>query len=227
MSNKIILYHGSENIINNPEYGKGKPYNDYGLGFYCTEHIELAKEWACSDLHSGYANKYELDLTGLKILDLNSNEYSILHWITILLANRKFTLDNEIAKASKEYLLKNFSIDTKSYDIIKGYRADDSYFAFARDFLQNTISLNKLSEAMKLGDLGKQIVLISKKAFSQITFLGYEEASLNVYNPLRKRRDLIARLAYASNKINKSFDPNDILMIDILRGGITPNDPRL
>ena len=25
------IYHGSENIINNPKYGYGKKYNDYGL----------------------------------------------------------------------------------------------------------------------------------------------------------------------------------------------------
>ncbi len=46
---KIILYHGSVEKIEKPVYGKGKKYNDYGLGFYCTEHIELAKEWSCNE----------------------------------------------------------------------------------------------------------------------------------------------------------------------------------
>ena len=40
------IYHGSKDIIKIPLYGYGKKYNDYGLGFYCTENIELAKEWA-------------------------------------------------------------------------------------------------------------------------------------------------------------------------------------
>ena len=57
MKNELIIYHGSENIIEVPGYGKGKPYNDYGLGFYCTEYIDLAKEWACDDKHGGYAKK--------------------------------------------------------------------------------------------------------------------------------------------------------------------------
>ena len=69
--NEIIIYHGSERIIEKPEYGSGKPYNDYGRGFYCTEYIELAKEWACDEKHGGYANKYSLDLHGLNVLDLN------------------------------------------------------------------------------------------------------------------------------------------------------------
>ena len=84
MKNELIIYHGSENIIELPEYGKGKPYNDYGLGFYCTEYIDLAKEWACDDKHGGYANKYTLDTEFMNILNLNSPDYTILNWIAVL-----------------------------------------------------------------------------------------------------------------------------------------------
>lgn len=227
MKNEIIIYHGSENIIKIPEYGKGKAYNDYGLGFYCTEYIELAKEWACSELHSGYANKYLLDMTDLKVLDLNSKEYCILHWISILLENRKFTLDNDFGIAAKEYLLKNFKVITEGYDIIKGYRADDSYFSFANDFLQNSISVRRLSQVMKLGKLGNQIVLISEKAFSKIKYIGCEEAQKTIYYPLKKKRDELARLSYLLNKKGDTFNIDDIYMIDIMRGDIKPNDPRL
>lgn len=227
MKNEIIIYHGSENIIEIPEYGKGKSYNDYGLGFYCTEYIELAKEWACSELHGGYANRYLLDMTDLKVLDLNSKEYCILHWISILLENRKFTLDNDLGIAAKEYILKNFKVSIEGYDIIKGYRADDSYFSFANDFLQNSISVRRLSQVMKLGNLGNQIVLISKKAFSQIKYLGYEDAQNTIYFPLKKKRDELARLSYLSNKKGDTFNIDDIYMIDIMRGDIKPNDPRL
>ena len=89
---KIILYHGSSKKIEIPKYGEGKEYNDYGRGFYCTEHLELAKEWACTELSDGYANRYELDLSGLKILNLSSENYTILHWLTLLLEHRIFSL---------------------------------------------------------------------------------------------------------------------------------------
>lgn len=224
MKNELIIYHGSKNIIQVPEYGKGKPYNDYGLGFYCTEYIDLAKEWACDDKHGGYANKYILDMSGLKILDLSNKEYCILHWLSILLKNRQFTIDNEFANSAKEYILKNFHVETEEYDIIKGYRADDSYFSYARDFLQNTISVRRLSQVMKLGN---QIVLISPKAFSQIKFIGYEEAPQKIHFPLRKKRDELARLSYLTDKKGNGFDLNDLLMIDIIRGEIKANDPRL
>ena len=43
----IDLWHGSSRVIKHPEYGLGKPNNDYGRGFYCTRSVEPAKEWAC------------------------------------------------------------------------------------------------------------------------------------------------------------------------------------
>jgi len=222
----MIIYHGSKNIIKTPEYGKGKPYNDYGLGFYCTEYLDLAKEWACDDEGGGYANKYELDIKDLKILDLNGNDFCILHWISILLNNRKFTLDNHIAVQARDYILKNFPVNTKGFDIIKGYRADDSYFSYARDFLQNAISVKRLSQAMKLGNLGNQIVLISPKAFKAIHFLGFEEAPQGIHLPLRKKRDELARAAYLTNK-QGAFSTDDLYMIDIIRNEMKANDPRL
>lgn len=39
------IYHGSNKIIEKPLFGFGKTYNDYGLGFYCTEVLDMAKEW--------------------------------------------------------------------------------------------------------------------------------------------------------------------------------------
>ncbi len=223
----MIIYHGSKNIVKTPKYGKGKPYNDYGLGFYCTEYLDLAKEWACDDEGGGYANKYELDTADLKTLDLNGDNFCILHWISILLSNRTFTLDSDLAVQAKDYILKNFPVNTKGFDIIKGYRADDSYFSYARDFLQNTISVKRLSQVMKLGNLGNQIVLISPKAFKAIRFLGYEEAPQEVYLPDRKKRDERARAAYLTNRQGNVFSANDVYMIDIIRNEMKADDPRL
>lgn len=81
MEKEIILYHGSEKIIENPVFGAGKKNNDFGLGFYCTQSNDLAKEWAVSSLNDGYSNKYTLDTEYLKILNLNSSDYTILNWI--------------------------------------------------------------------------------------------------------------------------------------------------
>ncbi|MBO5366807.1 MAG: DUF3990 domain-containing protein, partial [Peptococcaceae bacterium] len=80
----MTLYHGSQQIVANPQYGVGKPYNDYGVGFYCTENIELAKEWACPVKKDGYANQYVLHTNDLNILYLTRGSFHILNWLAIL-----------------------------------------------------------------------------------------------------------------------------------------------
>lgn len=213
---KKIIYHGSINIIKEPIYGYGKKYNDYGLGFYCTENIELAKEWAVNKDKDGYANIYELDISDLNILNLNDKKYNILHWLTLLIKNREFDLRTIVSKRAKEYLIKNYSIDLNGIDIVIGYRADDSYFTFAQDFLNNSISLRKLNEAMRLGDLGEQIVLISKKAFDNVKYVGNEIAYSNIYYVLKNIRDLTARKYYFNKR--EELNDDDIFMSDIIRG---------
>lgn len=226
MKKNYIIYHGSNKIREKPQYGYGNPRNDYGLGFYCTEEIELAKEWAVTEEKDGYANKYELDVSGLTCLDLSSKKYNVLHWLTILLKNRVFTLKNDITKAGKQYLVEHFSIPYEDFDIIKGYRADDSYFSFAESFLNNTISCQRLAEALRLGKLGEQIVIRSPKAFTRLKYLGYEVASADIYYPLRKERNEKARLEFLSDK-RGHFDPNALHLSEILRGEIKQDDPRI
>lgn len=224
----MLIYHGSKNIIKHPVFGGGKPYNDYGPGFYCTENIELAKEWGCSENDDGYANIYEIDISNLKILNLNDKKYNILHWLALLLQNRTFRITAPIAKDSKTYLINNFSIDTTPYDIIIGYRADDSYFSFAEDFLNNAISLKKLSKAMKLGSLGEQFVLISQKSFNEIKFINAEKALKSKYFVLKTNRDQNARKEYFAERSNQGNNyKNELFMMDILRQEIKPDDSRL
>ncbi len=220
----MIVYHGSKDIIKKPEFGKGNVRNDYGLGFYCTESINLAKEWACSNNETnGYANKYELDLNEYNVLDLRKNEYSILNWIAILLKFRTFDVNSPISLQAKEYILDNFYIDVENYDIIVGYRADDSYFSFAKDFVNNAISVEQLAKAMQLGELGIQIVLKSQKAFDKIKFVNYEVAECDEYYVKRVSRDHKARTAYSDCRKQNNIS-DDLFVVDIIRQGIKNGD---
>lgn len=223
---KKLLFHGSEFVIEKPEFGKGAKHNDYGRGFYCTESIELAKEWACAKDVNGYANKYELDMSHLRVLNLNSADYNILNWLALLTANRTYWQNGSIAEEAKRYLQDNFLIDTAMYDVIVGYRADDSYFSFAQDFVSNVISLKQLSEAMHLGKLGEQIILKSQKAFDALTFLGAEKALRDMYYAQKMARDREARQVYRAGK-KGSVSLDDLFMLDIMREGIKNGDARL
>lgn len=221
------IYHGSANRIEKPEFGKGKPYNDYGLGFYCTRDIEMAKEWSCGEDHDGFANEYEINMDALKVLNLNAPEFTILHWLTVLLKNRSFRLTNPIAKDAREYLLEKFPLNVADYDVIIGYRADDSYFSFAEDFLNNAISVKKLKKAMHLGNLGEQVVLISEKAFSSVQFVNAVEADRAKYFILKSKRDKVARNEYLNSDRNPSYSSDELYILDIMRQGVKPDDPRL
>lgn len=187
----------------------------------------MAKEWGCGEDYDGFANIYEIDLTGLKILNLNEADFTILHWLTLLLRNRSFRLTNPIAKDAKEYLLEHFYVDTMPYDVIIGYRADDSYFAFAEDFLNNAISVQKLAKAMRLGNLGEQFVLVSEKAFEMIQFVGAEEAPRGKYYTLKSKRDKAARSEYLNSNRRAKYSVDELYMLDIIRQGVKLDDPRL
>ena len=222
----MLVYHGSDHIIEKPVYNGSKRTNDYGCGFYTTESIELAKEWACSDQRNGFANIYEFNPEGLSMLRLNSPEYNILNWLAILTKYRSYWQNGSIAEEAKNYLQQHFFVDPAPYDVIIGYRADDSYFTFAQDFVAGTISLKKLSEAMRLGKLGEQIVLKSEKAFEHIRFVGAEPADAETYYEKKALRDREARRAYRSTR-QVSNALNELYMIDIMREGIENGDPRL
>lgn len=220
----MIIYHGSNDIIEKPEFGKGNKKNDYGLGFYCTENVELAKEWACSNNETnGYANQYEIDLRDYKVLDLREKKYSILNWMALLLRFRTFDVNTPISAQAKEYILENFYIDVEEYDVIIGYRADDSYFSFAKDFINNTISVEQLARAMRLGELGIQIVLKSKKAFDTVKYISYELAECKEYYVKRVSRDRKARETYLSGH-RQNLVSDGLFVMDIIRKGLKNGD---
>ena len=224
----MIIFHGSTEIVEVPVFGKGSENNDYGKGFYCTESLELAKEWACPTVQDGFANQYEFDINGLKVMYLNQDGYSILNWIAILLQNRIFPKRSPIARQASKYLLDGFLPDTTGYEVIWGYRADDSYFTYAKDFLNNTISVGQLARAMKLGELGEQIVLMSPKAFEQIRFIKYEIADGSIYHNRQMERDERARRAYLDNHGEDfSVTINDLFVRDMISQQVRNDDPRL
>ncbi len=227
MKKEMIIYHGSGQIVEVPKCGIGKIYNDYGQGFYCTEDIELAKEWACPIKKDGYANEYVLHTENLNVMHLTKENFNILNWLAILLKNRKFDINNNVGAAAREYLLAHFLPQTQGVDVMIGYRADDSYFSFAEDFVNNNISVRDLNEAMQLGKLGEQIVLLSPKAFEQIEFMKYEIADYREYYFKRMQRDERARADYQQRKKNLAMLREDLFVLDIIREDMKNDDSRL
>ncbi|MBR6880764.1 MAG: DUF3990 domain-containing protein [Clostridiales bacterium] len=224
---KRVLYHGSDHIVGMPSLTMGSLSNDYGRGFYCTEIESMACEWACKKQTNGFVNRYELGEEDLRILDLADGNHTVLNWIAVLLKNRSFKLNSPIAQDARDYLVKNFGIDTHRYDLIKGYRADDSYFQYAESFVSNTLPLRSLNRALMLGKLGMQTALVSKKAFDKLSFIDAYQADVSTWFPRFNDRDTEARKAYKDEVANSRTYRDDIYMLDILREGIRNDDPRI
>ena len=208
-----------------PLWGKGKPNNDYGRGFYCTEDIEMAREWACKGKEPpGFANAYELATEGLKILDLSSPDYTVLNWMAVLLANRTFDLDTDIAIEVRDYLMANFMPPIQDSDVVIGYRADDSYFNYADSFVNNALSISRLNEALHLGHLGIQVALRTDRAFECLTYLGAEEVSWGEYHPRYVTRDTDARTQWREVVKKAQHAADDLFAVDIIRRGLRHGD---
>ena len=224
MEKRITIYHGSQQVVAEPTFGEGRKNNDFGLGFYCTESRDLAKEWAVSSLRDGFCNRYSLDTEYLNILRLNGPQHTILNWMAVLVEHRLFSIKTPVARRAKQYLIEHFGVNVNAYDVVVGYRADDSYFDYAEAFLNNAITVEQLARAMGLGKLGEQIVIKSRFAFSQLRYEGFEVAEKDRYYVLRKARDEEANGTYLDILEEES---DGLYIQDIIRGGVTNDDPRI
>lgn len=192
--NKLILYHGSPNEIIVPTYGKGEDKHDYGKGFYLTENLQLAKEWAVCrpDNTNGWVHKYELDITDLKIFDFQ--EHNILSWLAELMKHRDASDSKRYRVLSKQFIEK-FGIDISEYDVVKGWRANASYFYIAREFVRDNIDVEILEELLLLGNLGIQYCIKSEFAYSKLKEIKTDLISVNYdeFNAKYNERDKEAR----------------------------------
>ena len=222
------IYHGSAMEIPKPLLSKGKENNDYGRGFYCTEYIEMAREWACRGKSPpGFVNTYELNMEGLAVLDLSASGYSVLNWMAVLLANRTFDLDTDIGLEVREYLIANFMPPIREADVVIGYRADDSYFSYADSFVNNALSLRRLNEALHLGRLGLQTALRSERAFDNLSYVGAEIVAWNEYHARHVARDNAARAELRNAVRSAAGAADDIYAVDVIRRGLKHGDQGL
>ena len=222
------IYHGSPRIIKSPKFSVGKPNNDFGFGFYCTEDPALAREWAVTRDEGGFVNRYTIETSGLRVINLNDPEYCELHWLAVLLDNREFDASSSAAYQAKEYIRTTFSVDAQSCDCMIGYRADDCNFTFAQDFLNGTISFRQLRDALRTSGLGRQFALKSNRAFDRVIFNGYETVRQSEIYPGKNARELNALREYY-RKISGSSEPveSDLYIDRILSEEVKPYDPRL
>ena len=218
----ITVYHGSCNIIKEPKYMGGKSNNDYGNGFYTTMYAERADEWALlmnrTNKAEAYNNKYEINLDGLNILDLD--EYGPLAWIAEVIKNR----GTGYGVVYPELFIKKYSIDTSAADIIVGYRADDSYFRIIEAFINGTITMEEVVGFFYKAKLGKQVFLKSRKAFDarHLKFISASKVPSNkmqyaINNDSLARKTVNDIINKRINDMYAGYKPTGLMFMDAVQ----------
>lgn len=186
----MILYHGSQVESFTPTYGLGNDSHDYGRGFYTTADIELGKEWAVGQQANadGWLHAYEVDLGPLKVFDFA--EVGVLAWLAELMKHRPADDTPSYMRDSVRFISR-YCVNIADYDVVRGWRADASYFFIARMFVRNQVDVSVLGELLSLGDLGVQCFFQSERAFAA----------------LKERSELKERVSMAEYK--SRFDARD------------------
>ena len=192
--NKVILFHGtpSETVV--PAYGLGNDKHDYGKGFYLTEDVELAKEWAVCrpDKNNGWVHKLTLESDGLQILDFQ--QLNELAWLAELMKHREAS-DSKRYRMLAAKFIDRYGVDTEGFDVIKGWRANASYFYIAKEFVRDNVDVDILEDLLSLGGLGVQYCLKTPKAYEHLTEDpgGLIQVDYKEFNAKYNRRDAAAR----------------------------------
>ena len=208
------LYHGSLVKDFTPVFGLGNDGHDYGRGFYLTADRELGREWAVGQRTGadGWLHVYEADLSGLRVFDFSTA--GVLAWMAELMKHRAADDSPRYRRDAVRFIAK-YGVDISGYDVVKGWRANASFFFIARLFVQNQLDVSVLEEMLSLGELGVQYFFQTPRAFAALGEIedAKERVSADQYKDKFDRRDQEARermvaLAYDEkrNPLRRTFD---------------------
>ena len=191
---KLALYHGSPAELVVPQFGLGEEKHDYGKGFYLTESIDLAREWAVyrPDAANGWVHQYELDTDGLSILDFEGKD--VLSWLAELMKHRD-AADSKRYRMLSQRFIEEYGISTDGYDVIRGWRANASYFYIAKAFVRDEVDVDILEELLALGGLGIQYCVKTEKAYAHLSEVpgGLQSVKFSQFNEKYNTREIAAR----------------------------------
>jgi len=145
----MVIYHGSKDVVMNPEIRITRYYKDFYFGFYCTQYQFQAERWAMRYTGEGIVNEYEY--TPDKSLNVKAFSEMTEEWLDFIVACRSGT--------------------PHSYDIVDGPMADDTIFNYVQDFLDGNISRAAFWELARFKKPTHQISFHTEKALKALRFL--------------------------------------------------------
>lgn len=146
---KIIVYHGSSQIVESPEIRISKFNKDFYFGFYCTVIKEQAQRWAIRYGNKGYINFYEYFPN--KDLKICKFEEMTEEWLDFIVACR----------VGKPH----------DYDIVEGPMADDTIYNYIQNFIDGKYSRAAFWELAKFKYPTHQISFHTARALDTLKFI--------------------------------------------------------
>ena len=160
----MIHYHGSIEIVDNPEIRIPSRSLDYGYGFYTTTSFKQAEDWVKRKLNAnspiGYVNVYELDEDLVKSLKTLLFESPTEDWLDFVMSNRTN---------------KDFNHD---FDIVYGPVANDKVYAAFALYEGGIIDKQNLISELKAYKLVDQYLFHTDKALKAIKFIEAKEVTI-------------------------------------------------
>lgn len=151
----MILYHGTNAVINNIDIAQSRVGKDFGLGFYLTPdkqvaHRQAERKFEQFGMGEVLVYKYFIDEEALKTLKvLRFDDYS-LDWARFVLSNRRNRSRQQIHE----------------YDIVKGPIADDVVGYQIRRVEEGIISEEQFLEEIKFHTVTIQYLFATQKAIN-------------------------------------------------------------
>lgn len=156
----MILYHGSNVIVDRPKLIQQNRYLDFGFGFYTTTNKNQAISFA-----NKVVKRWETGQKMVSIYEINEavafSECSILHFDEANEAWLDFVSDNRSGNYEEE-----------SYDFIFGPVANDDVYRTFALYTAGVLTKEQTLEQLKVKKLYNQLVLTSEKALSYLHFVG-------------------------------------------------------
>ena len=158
----MILYHGSNMIVEKPRLIEQNRFLDFGYGFYTTTNkvqaINFAEKVVVRRGGAAILNVYEIDDSIINELDKikRFNEPGE-EWLDFVTAHRNGTYNGE------------------QYDIIIGAVANDDVYRTLQVYSAGLLTKTQALEALKIKKLFNQYVFATNEAIALLKFIRAEE----------------------------------------------------
>ena len=154
MENRFRVYHSGFAKIEVPDLHRGRKNADFGQGFYVSRNEEFARRWARYRRgETTYINIYELDLQGLKVLELQRDRT----WFSYIFNNRRHRKDRY-----------------GEYDIIVGPIANDTIYDTFGIITSGVLTDEEALSLLLLGPAYEQIVLKTDRCLDHLKWIKTE-----------------------------------------------------